>query len=176
LLPPPKSFGRPVEIARSPSHDDAPASPQSEVAAAGPAVVVRSASLTRVTDDGLEIVIEGGRASSVTLGKVLAVAVGTVPNATPGKPGGRSLIVDLIMMWGQAGHGAHAVRFTGASLGLSRLFPGSPPRQAVGTLMARILERSGARALPDDTSVRSGAYAAFESVAAFEGAIYGAAL
>jgi len=119
--------------------------------------------LTSFSESSL-IVETSSQRRSVAVTEVLAVAVGLLPAATPaGAAPRRTLLTDLVLSWGEPGKGPLVLRIHSAHLGLAQHYPGMAPRDAYGRLVADLLERSGATAMPDATSLTQGRYPQFES-------------
>lgn len=110
------------------------------------------------------MVESGGQRRTLAITEVLAVAVGLLPAPTPaGAPPRRTLLTDLVLSWGEPGRGPLVLRIHAAHLGLGQHYPGMAPRDAYGRLVADLLERSGATAMPDASSLAQGRYPQFES-------------
>ncbi len=119
--------------------------------------------LTNLSDSSL-VVEAGGQSRTLAITEVLAVAVGMLPAPTPeGAPPRRTLLTDLVLSWGEPGKSAVVLRFHAAHLGLAQHYPGMAPRDAYGRLVADLLERSGATAMPDASSLSQGRFPQFES-------------
>jgi membrane associated rhomboid family serine protease len=119
--------------------------------------------LTSLSESSL-MVESGGQSRTLSITEVLAVAVGMLPAPTPeGAPPRRTLLTDLVLSWGEPGKAPVVLRFHAAHLGLAQHYPGMAPRDAYGRLVADLLERSGATAMPDASSLAQGRYPQFES-------------
>lgn len=119
--------------------------------------------LTSLSESSL-MVESSGQRRTLAITEVLAVAVGMLPAPTPaGAAPRRTLLTDLVLSWGEQGKGPLVLRFHAAHLGLAQHYPGMTPRDAYGRLVADLLARSGATAMPDATSLAQGRYPQFES-------------
>ena len=119
--------------------------------------------LTSLSESSLMVDANGQR-RSLAITEVLAVAVGLLPAPTPeGAAPRRTLLTDLVLSWGEPGKGPLVLRIPAAHLGLAQHYPGMAPRDAYGRLVADLLERSGATAMPDASSLTQGRYPQFES-------------
>ncbi|MBN1207442.1 MAG: rhomboid family intramembrane serine protease [Myxococcaceae bacterium] len=106
----------------------------------------------------------GSQRRTLAFTEVLAVAVGLLPAPAPeGAPPRRTLLTDLVISWGEQGGGPVVLRIHAGHLGLPQHYPGLPPRDAYGRLLADLLERSGATAMPDASSLAQGRYPQFAS-------------
>jgi membrane associated rhomboid family serine protease len=119
--------------------------------------------LASLSESALTVESDGQR-RTLAINEVLAVAVGLLPAPTPaGAPPRRTLLTDLVLSWGEQGGSAVVLRIHAGHLGLPQHYPGLPPRDAYGRLVADLLERSGAVAMPDASSLTQGRYPQFES-------------
>lgn len=119
--------------------------------------------LTSLSESSL-MVETRGQSRTLAFTEVLAVAVGLLPAPTPeGAAPRRTLLTDLVLSWGEPGKGPLVLRFHAAHLGLAQHYPGMAPRDAYGRLVADLLDRSGATAMPDASSLTQGRYPQFES-------------
>ena len=149
----------------------------SKVAAASPATPARAVrvlacKLVSIADDLLEVEIASGQRRTFALKKIVAIGAGIIPPAEL-KPGATNvLLTDLILSRGNATEAPAALRIEGGGLGLARLYPGLSSREAYARLLALLLERTGAAALPDRAALDSGAYPRFASVADLNAALY----
>ncbi len=110
-----------------------------------------------------------GRPANLALRRVVGVAVGVLD----GEQAGRArILVDLILSWGGSGQGAKVLRLDGPALALAAHFPGVPGRQAFGSLLRQLLERSGARPLFDAGVLSTLEFPRFADQNAFEAAHY----
>ena len=123
--------------------------------------------LLRLAADGLDVE-GGGRRFTVPFGRVLAVAVGRVPNGNR-----QDVVTDLVLNWGGGGEGASVMRFSGRSLNLPAHFAGVDAWTAHGRLVAHLLAATGATPLPDRDAMEPKRYRAFEDIKRFEAACYG---
>jgi hypothetical protein len=76
--------------------------------------------------------------------RVLGVALGMVPAGD----GRRTVLTDLILSWAEGEKGATVLRASLGDLGLDRLYPEVPPKEAYWRMVREIAQRSGARWLP----------------------------
>jgi membrane associated rhomboid family serine protease len=119
--------------------------------------------LTSLSESSLMVETSGQR-RTLAITEVLAVAVGLLPAPTPaGAAPRRALLTDLVLSWGEPGKGPLVLRIHSAHLGLAQHYPGMAPRDAYGRLVGDLLERSGATAMPDASSLTQGRYPQFES-------------
>lgn len=119
--------------------------------------------LTELSASTLTVESDGQR-RTLLFTEVLAVAVGLLPAPTPaGAPPRRTLLTDLVISWGQQGTGPVVLRFHAGHLGLAQHYPGLAPRDAYGRLVADLLDRSGATAMPDASSLTQGRYPQFQN-------------
>jgi hypothetical protein len=119
--------------------------------------------LTSLSESSLMVETNGQR-RTLAITEVLAVAVGLLPAPTPaGAAPRRALLTDLVLSWGEPGKGPLVLRIHSAHLGLAQHYPGMAPRDAYGRLVTDLLERSGATAMPDASSLTQGRYPQFES-------------
>jgi hypothetical protein len=92
----------------------------------------------------------GLRVSSATgthplpFGKILGLALGRVP----AEDGRTTVLTDLVLSWPDGAKGSTILRAILGDLGLDRLYPGVPPKEAYWRLVGEIEKRSGARRLP----------------------------
>ena len=93
------------------------------------------------------VVVSSSGANTLPLEKVLGLAVGIVPGAN----GRNRVLTDLVIGWGDATNGATVLRAGLGDLGLDRLFPGVPPKEAYVRLLQDIEAASGAKRLPAGT-------------------------
>jgi membrane associated rhomboid family serine protease len=115
-------------------------------------------------------------ARRLALREVQAIGVGAVPAVVgEGTRPRKRLVIDLITSWGNAVEGPEVIRLSSDTLAPQRFFPDVPPMQGYARLIAAIGEGSGATVLPDAGAVGRGAYATFESLEAFEAALYASA-
>lgn len=145
----------PVEPAYAPPPEAAPAAPPQSAQ-------VFACRLIQLATHELTVESSSG-ARQVPLHTVVAVAAGLIPEPRPDAPGRTVLVTDLVLSWGQGANGPTVLRFKSATMGLSALYPGLPPRQAYAAFLAHVLEQSGATALPDRAALQSGAFPRFAS-------------
>ena len=90
----------------------------------------------------------GGRAATAPIrsrsGKILGLALGVVPAAD----GRSTVLTDLVVAWAEGEKGATVLRASLGDLGLDRLYPGVPPKEAYWRLVGEIEKASGAKRLP----------------------------
>jgi len=85
------------------------------------------------------------------------------------------VLTDFILSWGREGSGPTAVRIPGAHLmPLSNLYPGASAREAYAMLLADVLSRTNADAVPDRVVIEAGKYPRYASIAALNAAFYSA--
>lgn len=121
---------------RSSLQDDAPppARPPPRI------VPIRVEGLAR---GGLQVATDAGT-RPLAFGKILGLAVGVVPGGD-----GRSVVLtDLVVDRGQGDQGPTVLRASLADLGLDRLYPGIPLKEAYWHLVGNIERASGAKRLP----------------------------
>lgn len=148
-----------------------------EAGALGPAEPVRlvRCRLAGADEGGLDLVTAEGRRARVEAARLAAVACGLVPGkAAPGAtaPPRPTVLVDLLLH-PRPGEPRVVLRLPGHGLDLARLAPGVPPAEAFARLLGRLLDASGARAIPDRGGVQGQAFARFADAAAFERAAWG---
>lgn len=131
--------------------------------------------LTQLTREGVSLQLQDGSRTQVPFAKLLAVAAAVAPLPAPGGGEARNvLFTDLVISWGGRGTPAVVLRLPSWALGLQNLYPATPPQEAYGLLLAQLLDRSGATALPDHNALRRGEYPRYGDVAALNEAFYGA--
>ena len=96
--------------------------------------------------DGGLVVRSGSGTNPLPFRNVLGLGVGLVP-AVDGRS---TVLTDLVVAWPEGGKGATVLRAGLGDLGLERLFPGVPQREAFSRLVAEIAS-SGAKWLPAGT-------------------------
>ncbi|MGZ3480872.1 MAG: hypothetical protein ACXU81_11015, partial [Myxococcaceae bacterium] len=97
--------------------------------------------------EGGLVVVSSSGARTLGFRKVLGLAAGIVPGAD-----GRSrVLTDLVIAWPDGEEGATVLRASLGDLGLDRLYPGVPPKEAYERLLRDIEQASGARRLPEGT-------------------------
>jgi hypothetical protein len=97
--------------------------------------------------EGGLVVVSSSGANTLSFRKVLGVAAGIVPGAD----GRNRVITDLVIAWPDAEKGATVLRASLGDLGLDRLYPGVPPKEAYVRFLKDIAQASGARRLPEGT-------------------------
>jgi len=126
-----------LEIELRPVHE----APEAVAPAPPPRIVpVR---IDGVDDAGLRLSSATGT-HALPFGKILAVALGRVP----AEDGRATVLTDLVLSWPGGGKGATVLRASLGDLGLNRLYPGVPPKEAYWRLVGEIEKRSGAPRLP----------------------------
>jgi hypothetical protein len=138
----PRSIELPVEdthleIELRPVHE----APEPAVPPPPPRIV--AVRIEGVDDAGLRVSSATGT-HSVPFGKVLALALGRVP----AEDGRATVLTDLVLSRPEGGKGSTVLRASLGDLGLDRLYPGVPPKEAYWRLVGEIEKRSGARRLP----------------------------
>jgi len=128
-----------LELELCPSlHDDAPV-------AAPPPPPPR---IVLVRIDGLDAsglrITSAGRTTPLPFRRILGLALGIVPAAD----GRNTVLTDLVVGQAQGETAATVLRASLGDLGLDRLYPGVPPKEAYWRLLGDIERRSGARRLP----------------------------
>ena len=78
---------------------------------------------------------------------MLGLAAGIVPTAD----GRSTVLTDLVIGWADGERGATVLRAGLGDLGLDRLYPGVPPKEAYVRLLGDITQASGAKRLPPGT-------------------------
>jgi len=127
-----------------------------------------------MTRDELSLLLEGGGKEQVSLGKLLAVAVGVATEpAPPDAPPRTILYTDLVTSWGGPSEPALVLRLKSSTLKLNNFYPGMKPQEAYGHFLLHLLDSSGATALPDAAALRRGEYPRFPDVETFTRALYG---
>lgn len=150
----------------------APAAPAPQAPPAPPRII--PCRILGLTEKALSLEAAGGQRRTLSVTEVLAVAVGLLPAAVPpGAPPRQTALTDLVVSWGGRDGGPVVLRVNVAGLGLPQLYPGVAPRDAYARLLADLLERSGANALPDAASLKQGKYPQFASEAELSRHYYG---
>ncbi|WP_426749128.1 rhomboid family intramembrane serine protease [Myxococcus sp. Y35] len=127
-----------------------------------------------LTEMALSVEAANGQRRTLAMTEVLAVAVGLLPMAgPPGTPPRQTVLTDLVVSWGGEGEGPTVLRVNVAGLALHHFYPGAPPREAYARFLADLLERSGANALPDASSLKQARYPRFNSEAELSQHYYG---
>ncbi len=108
-----------------------------------PPPVVLAARLEGRVDAGLVVATRDGVAT-LPWRKILGLAAGIVP-----APDGRSAVLtDLVIAWADGEKGATVLRAGLGELGLDRLYPGVPLKEAYFRLLGDITQASAAKRLP----------------------------
>jgi hypothetical protein len=94
--------------------------------------------------DGGLLVASGNGTNPLPFGKILGLGLGVVPAAD----GRSTVLTDLVIAWAQGDRGATVLRARLGDLGLDRLYPGVPPKEAYWRLVGDIEKASGAKRLP----------------------------
>jgi len=116
-------------------------------------------------EDALEVASEAGSASRLPLARVEAVAVARLRDAGP-KP---VIVIDLLLNWSAEDGGPLKVaRLRSDRFDPRALAAADSPVDAIRTLAATLLERSGALPLPDPDAARGRPFATFETLASYE--------
>ena len=126
---------------RASLHDDAPVGAPSR-----PPPRIVPARILGMDETGLRVVTPGGT-SSLPFRKVLGLALGMVP-ATDGRS---TVLTDLVLSWPEAEAGSTVLRARLGDLGLERLYPEVPPKEAYWRWVQDIEAGSGATRLPSGT-------------------------
>ena len=130
---PPEDTRLELELGPSPHH----ATP----AAAPPRIV--SVRIVEMDQTGLLIASASGT-NPLPFRKVLGLALGMVPAAD----GRSTVLTDLVLSWPEGDKGSTVLRARLGDLGLERLYPGAPPKEAYWRWVRDLEARSGARRLP----------------------------
>lgn len=128
--------------------------------------------LLAVTDQGLTLQSRTGDENRLPFPQVLGVAAGLIPLAVAGAPPHGVLLVDLILSWGDAGSAAISVRLDSDTTAMSKLFPGGSAAEVYGRFLSHLLEASGATALPDAASLKTGKFPRYPSTEERDAAIF----
>jgi hypothetical protein len=115
------------------------AAPRQEVAP--PRIV--SVRIEGRVDGGLRVTSASGT-NPVPFSRILGLGLGVVPAAD----GKNTVLTDLVIGWAEGGKGATVLRVGLGDLGLDRLYPGVPPKEAYWRLVGDIEKASGAKRLP----------------------------
>ncbi len=134
---PPESTHLEIEL-RPALHEDGPGAPRPV-----PPPRIVPVSIDSVEDSGLRL-SSAGASNLLSFRKVLGLALGIVPAAD----GRSTVLTDLVIAWAEGETGATVLRVTLGDLGLDRLYPGVPPKEAYWRLVGDIARRSGAKRLP----------------------------
>ncbi|HEY1905672.1 MAG TPA: hypothetical protein VGG91_06505 [Myxococcaceae bacterium] len=136
---------RSIELPSEDTHLDIELRPVHEAPepAAPPPPRIVPVRIDGVDDAGLRVSSATGT-HSLPFGKILALALGRVP----AEDGRATVLTDLVLSWPDGGKGSTVLRASLGDLGLDRLYPGVPPKEAYWRLMGEIEKRSGARRLP----------------------------
>lgn len=94
--------------------------------------------------DGALLVVNGNGTRPLPFRKILGLALGVVPAAD----GRSTVLTDLVVAWAEGEKGATVLRASLGDLGLDRLYPGVPPKEAYWRLVGEIEKASGAKRLP----------------------------
>ena len=129
----------PLEFEVHPSlHDERP------LAAAGaPSPRIVSVRVVGLEESGLRVSSANG-VNPLPFDRILGIALGMVPAGD----GRRTVLTDLVLSWSEGEKGATVLRVNLGDLGLDRLYPDVPPKEAYWRLVREIAQRSGARWLP----------------------------
>ena len=133
---PPEDTHQQIEL--RPSLQDEPLT-----AAPAPRPRIVPARIEGMDDAGLRV-STGTGTHPLPFGKVLGLALGRVPAAD----GRITVVTDLVLSWPDGEKGATVLRAILGDLGLDRLYPGVPAKEAYWRLVQEIEKRSGARRLP----------------------------
>ena len=82
------------------------------------------------------------------------------------------MLVDLILGWGDASTAAISVRLDSDTTAMSKLFPGGSAAEVYGRFLSHLLEATGATALPDASSLKTGKFPRYPSSEARDAAIF----
>ena len=119
-------------------HDD---TPSAEARSPSPRIVpIR---VVGMDEAGLRISSANG-VNPLPFDRVLGIALGMVPAGD----GRRTVLTDLVLSWPEGEKGSTVLRASLGDLGLDRLYPDVPPKEAYWRLVREIAQRSGARWLP----------------------------
>jgi hypothetical protein len=123
---------------------------EGDTGAARPQPRIVPARLEGMDDGGLRVTSANGT-NPLPFRRILGLAVGIVP-ATDGR---NTVITDLVLSWPEGEKGSTILRLHVADLGLDRLYPGVPPKEAYLCWVRDVAARSGAKRLPPDSDGRS---------------------
>ena len=130
--------------------------------------------LLAVSGSDLGLIDATGKRTILPLRDILALAVGVVRlGVSVGEPGRKVLVLDLITEAATDEAGAQGRRLTSDTLAPQHFYPTRTPAEGYAALLELIARVSGAALLPDAEALRRGTYASFETLAAFETAVYG---
>jgi hypothetical protein len=127
-----------LEIELRPSLDDA-----LPTAAPVPSPRIVPIQVVGMDETGLRVSSANG-VNPLPFKRVLGIALGMVPAGD----GRRTVLTDLVISWPQGEKPSTILRASLGDLGLDRLYPESPPKEAYWRLVREIAQRSGARWLP----------------------------
>ena len=94
-------------------------------------------------EDGLLVTSQNGT-NPLPFLRILGLGLGVVPAAD----GRSTVLTDLIIGWAEGGRGATVLRAGLGDLGLEKLYPSVPPKEAYWRLVGDIEKASGARRVP----------------------------
>jgi hypothetical protein len=137
---------RSIELPPADTHlkiDLRPVHEAPEPAAPPPTPRIVSVRIDGMDDGGLRVSTAAGT-RPLPFGKILALALGRVP----AEDGRTTVLTDLVLSWPDGAKGSTILRVSLGDLGLDRLYPGVPPKEAYWRLVGEIEKRSGARRLP----------------------------
>jgi len=123
---------------------------EGDAGAAGPQPRIVLVRLEGMDDGGLRVTSANGT-NPLPFRRILGLAVGIVP-ATDGR---NTVITDLVLSWPEGEKGSTILRLHVADLGLDRLYPGVPSREAYLCWVRDVAARSGAKRLPQESDARS---------------------
>jgi len=127
-----------LEFELRPSLQDGP-----PTARAKPPARIVPVRIEAIGDTGLVVSTSTGT-NPLPFRKILGLALGVVPAAD----GRSTVLTDLVLSWADAEKGAAVLRARLGDLGLERLYPGVPPKEAYWRLLGEIEKRSGAKRVP----------------------------
>ena len=131
--------------------------------------------LISLTQDEIRLAADTGHKTNLPLKRIKAIAVGVVQekHADPSQPARAILVVDLVVPRG-SGPGADSLllRMDSRTIPFALLYPQVSPVQASQQFLSQLLERSGAQALPDRSTIEHGQYPRFANIKAFEDTFY----
>jgi len=125
---------------------------------------------SELVEDGLVIEIEGGEKRKIGFDRVDAVSVVAVDGLGPKFV----IVVDLILNWmSESSEPLKVIRMRGDRFDPRQFSPGhDSPLDAMRSFTVRLLELSGAMALPDTRSVRGTPFASFSDLAGYHRTVF----
>jgi hypothetical protein len=114
-----------------------------EPEAVAPAPRIVSVRIESRVEGGLLVVSPSGT-NPLPFSRILGLALGVVPAAD----GRSTVLTDLIIGWAEGDKGATVLRAGLGDLGLDRLYPGVPPKEAYWRMVGDIEKVSGAKRVP----------------------------